>query len=741
MSYNKIFRFKFVVIYFFIILTLNSIIIAQSRPYQFVAKLYTEALGRIPDPSGWSTYTNMLNPSNLLNSMKTIGKDIYKSPEFTSLYTNNSGKLLALYRGALNREPDLVGYNSYLTVLNNGTRSWSSVVDEIFNSYEFANGPAVNSNGQPYGWNGAFPVINIPGVTIMTQTQLQTALNSAVPNGTVEIPQMTIVHLNSTLNIPAGVTLKTNGDLTHYRYALMARLIMDNTFGLDPLITMQSGSRLQGIWIDGQVSQRMNALGSNVIDPARVSVYVVNGNGSQVSNCRLSDPSGWTNIFLEGYKYCGGCNCSNQYIGYNLITGYANSHFDSHLDGGVHIGHWSDGISNGCQYATIEYNEIVDVTDVGIVVFRAAISGSQHQQSVIRNNNIFNAGNSAFAAFSIDPTFAGDVPGDPSYSRTFDFSATIIENNTIWTSPNAHVDMGISSGTRSFFLQPGRIPNNGSGVVIRNNNSGNQSMYANIGFLVNGMLNNSITGNSLSIYTEAYTTLREGNYVKNLNSGFASGTLSSFIGFSDGELQFQGHRGLYIIGPENISAPPKGLPSQTYTWSIKFYESVNGPYTWSKIFDDGSTYTVGTGLSYTETLGFQGYGNDIVYRLKVTAANPNNYATKYIKKQYAVLDETNIGKDFEQENSELPKQYELKQNYPNPFNPTTLISYLLPEDGFVTLKIFDILGNEISVLENIYKTAGTYSVSFDASELTSGIYFYTITSNNFFQTKKMLLIK
>lgn len=93
------------------------------------------------------------------------------------------------------------------------------------------------------------------------------------------------------------------------------------------------------------------------------------------------------------------------------------------------------------------------------------------------------------------------------------------------------------------------------------------------------------------------------------------------------------------------------------------------------------------------------------------------------------------------EHNNLPTEYMLEQNYPNPFNPTTLISYSLPTECFVTLNIYDLLGREMAVLENGYKLAGTYSYNFDASNFTSGIYFYTIKAGSFTSTKKMLLMK
>ncbi|MFZ1519289.1 MAG: T9SS type A sorting domain-containing protein [Ignavibacteriaceae bacterium] len=92
-------------------------------------------------------------------------------------------------------------------------------------------------------------------------------------------------------------------------------------------------------------------------------------------------------------------------------------------------------------------------------------------------------------------------------------------------------------------------------------------------------------------------------------------------------------------------------------------------------------------------------------------------------------------------NVAAPIDFALTQNYPNPFNPSTIISYSIPQNSFVTLKVYDILGNEIAVLVNDTKSAGKYDVQFDASGLSNGVYFYTIKADNFTSTKKMILMK
>ncbi|MCI0472244.1 MAG: T9SS type A sorting domain-containing protein [Ignavibacteria bacterium] len=91
--------------------------------------------------------------------------------------------------------------------------------------------------------------------------------------------------------------------------------------------------------------------------------------------------------------------------------------------------------------------------------------------------------------------------------------------------------------------------------------------------------------------------------------------------------------------------------------------------------------------------------------------------------------------------SEAPRNYSLSQNYPNPFNPVTKINYTLPKSGFVSLIVYDALGRTVRNLLSENKTAGSYSVDFNAGDLTSGIYFYRLDVNGFSQTMKMLMIK
>jgi hypothetical protein len=98
-------------------------------------------------------------------------------------------------------------------------------------------------------------------------------------------------------------------------------------------------------------------------------------------------------------------------------------------------------------------------------------------------------------------------------------------------------------------------------------------------------------------------------------------------------------------------------------------------------------------------------------------------------------------KEVTVENSTVPDKYSLSQNYPNPFNPTTTIEFILPKKEYVTLKIYDVLGNEVITLINEEVDAGFHKVEFNSSNLTSGVYIYKLIAGSFTQTRKMTLMK
>lgn len=97
--------------------------------------------------------------------------------------------------------------------------------------------------------------------------------------------------------------------------------------------------------------------------------------------------------------------------------------------------------------------------------------------------------------------------------------------------------------------------------------------------------------------------------------------------------------------------------------------------------------------------------------------------------------------DIKDDGQIIPLEFSLSQNYPNPFNPSTTISWQSPVSSRQTLKVYDVLGNEVATLLDEFKSAGSYEVNFDASKLSSGVYFYRLNAGSFVETKKMILLR
>jgi len=107
----------------------------------------------------------------------------------------------------------------------------------------------------------------------------------------------------------------------------------------------------------------------------------------------------------------------------------------------------------------------------------------------------------------------------------------------------------------------------------------------------------------------------------------------------------------------------------------------------------------------------------------------------------AAIEEMGGVTSIEYPGTEMPSDYQLSQNYPNPFNPTTKIDFSIPEQSNVKITIYDVVGNQIAILEDGVKSAGNYSVDWNASNNASGIYFYKLETNNFVKVRKMVLMK
>ncbi len=164
-------------------------------------------------------------------------------------------------------------------------------------------------------------------------------------------------------------------------------------------------------------------------------------------------------------------------------------------------------------------------------------------------------------------------------------------------------------------------------------------------------------------------------------------------------------------------------------------------------YDEDSTLYVGTdaGVFFTQNLGIEwavlgtGLPNSPVFDLNYHQPTKKLVAGTHGRSLFEFDLSSLVSVNPEDEL--IAEDFNLYQNYPNPFNPTTKLQYTISSRQFVTLKVFDVQGSEVAVLVNEYKPAGKYEVEFNASHLTSGVYFYSITAGNFSETKKMMLIK
>jgi hypothetical protein len=221
-----------------------------------------------------------------------------------------------------------------------------------------------------------------------------------------------------------------------------------------------------------------------------------------------------------------------------------------------------------------------------------------------------------------------------------------------------------------------------------------------------------------------------------------------------------GFDGLYIFDLLAIPYPPTNLvvtpnnnghyvltwtPSQTlnpvyyriYRASVPIGEPYQLPlYTTINAFEGGSLVT-----SWEDINSITGSGNG-TYLYEISIVNP--LGRESVHSNRVAVGQGQPWKINPEEDAEEQREqivYALSSNYPNPFNPTTTIDYSIKLPGAVTLKVFDMLGTEVATLVNERKEPGNYSVTFNASELPSGIYFYTLTSGNFTATKKLILLK
>lgn len=452
-------------------------------PGQFIGKMYAETLGRAPDPSGWSAYVGWFqsvgcNQSNL----KTVGLLFYDSGEYANHAYDKYEKVLTLYRGVLSREPDPGGYRDWVNNLQNG---WTlhDVAAAFLDSAEFAGLVNTICAGGAYGGPASigFGGVALGNSEIPTygsgfsgnQTDLQNLLYSkAGCQCVVLLKNRAVIVLTSTLVIPNGVALATDGGIAISDYAKMARLVRGSAFS-GPMVQLSEGnSKLWSVWVSGQ--RHLYTFNEAVW---KVSAQIVHfgGSGGQIGSVRSDTPYGWSMLQLLG-DWETQVPCSGLLVNGNLFVGYTSNHSEE----------LSDGITNGCNSAEVVGNGIVDPTDVGIVVFDTR----SQQQSWVHSNTIVTAGRSAYGGIVTDVTRT--TPG-----LTHKFGGTNIEVNSLMSSPTQHFDVALHLGTK-VWTSNAAIGYSGNGQTVRMANNTVHSGQFHAGLVVDGMIDVTATGNVLN---------------------------------------------------------------------------------------------------------------------------------------------------------------------------------------------------------------------------------------------------
>lgn len=467
-------------------------------PTQFIAKLYTEALGRAPDASGWTTRTsyfatNGCSAATLSSQINTV----FASSEYSALGYSTNAQLEVAYRTVLNREPDAAGLSYY------SGASLSTVLAGMEASSEFASLASTICSTTDYHFGTAAPVSLSPTGAGYSGTEvgLQTLLNAAAPGSTVYLAQRALIPLTTTLIIPGNVTLSTTGAPTPNHYAEMGRLSRSPGWSGNSVL-MYGSSHVSNVWVDG------DRLRESSYDRLRFNLRINAGANTSLTYSRVGNTAGATSMQVDGDAST--ASCSGTVIANNLIDSYTANH-----DGVSE----ADGISTVCGAASVHDNSVIDASDVGIILFG---SPGYTQSSQVYHNTLVQSGHGAHAIMALDSS----TSSYPSTVSAVSFSGASMHDNVMWSGSNAVSTFGLSVGTFAYF-GPSTL---GTGGSVTNNTSGSLSVTAESGIGVSGILSTTVTGNTLNWVVGVDVTSSCPNYAvgASVSAGYASGTIQPY---------------------------------------------------------------------------------------------------------------------------------------------------------------------------------------------------------------------
>lgn len=507
---------------------------AAAVPGQWIAKQYTELFGRAPDTTEWRDAVSLYQGTGSscdAGSLKSLTDQLTVNRPFESRYPQETRldravRAAALIRAVYGREPveadwERLKVGDYVA----GEALWRDVYYSVFHRPEFTEeiaGKACAEDGD-YGFAHG-PALDLRAraghADSRTREELQADLEAAAPAGTVTLKQGEVIRLADygaeraeSLVVPSGVTLTTAG--VPETYARMGRIVgggaervcNGDQCGNTGLVVLEPGATLSHVWVDGQASGPGGRRIANVeVEGSRLTAQ------TRIAANRLSGPAaGGAAARLRGFATTGEV-CRGAQVTANLITGYATRNRFSGLGEPL----WTSGIAVFCGDATVTANQLVDISDYGILLHgiqhrskdvgvssRTFLSSQRTrgavQASEVSGNRVLSAGVSAQVALGADPTgeclaSGGDAPIpciDVIEER--DFRGAMIQNNTFWTSPNTHFDVGLLAGGAPRW---GNHASPGYGLAVFENDTGFVSARVNMGISVLGMHETMLSSNS-----------------------------------------------------------------------------------------------------------------------------------------------------------------------------------------------------------------------------------------------------
>lgn len=467
-------------------------------PSEFVARTYTEALGRIPSQSEWNKWQVYYRANGCTSTtLSKLLSEVYSSSEYSALPYSNNARVVSLYRSTFSREPDSGGYEYWKKQMDSG-KKYSDVAAAMVQSTEFTRLSARICNNQNYEFLGKPFVFS----GSRTGDQIQALIDATRSGGVVELMPGEVVSVDRPILVKRGVTLTTKGSVGiagRSAYLNMARLVVGGPNRESAPVVVMPGATVKNVWVDGQMWQKKTKdQGKNNIriyptNTVSKLEYVRSDNTTAAQNVMVFGIVGseYTSKAGQEYRSDGVCGGQPEVTG-NLIINSANIQL---------VDRWSDGIATSCHNTKISGNEILDASDVAIIAYRTY--GQYSQKSQIVGNKVLSAGNSIFAGIAADPLslksqqlqpFPQCATHETEREPNCDFNGLLVKDNLLWSGTNSHYIIGISVGTRAFgFFQPDATT--GTGASFVGNGNGYSGIRAVVPLYVSGMNNATVRAN------------------------------------------------------------------------------------------------------------------------------------------------------------------------------------------------------------------------------------------------------